>query len=68
MIVGTTLAVIGLTLAGLRFSWGSVQVLAPLIIGVVLIAIFLIYEVHMPIEREPTIPWEIVKNRTSLGG
>ncbi|KAH9951827.1 iron permease [Amylocystis lapponica] len=65
---GTTLAIISLTWAGIKHPWNSVQVLAPLIIGLVLIGCFFWYEARLPMEREPTIPWEVVKNRTSLGG
>ncbi|KAH9951826.1 MFS general substrate transporter [Amylocystis lapponica] len=68
VIAGTTLAIVGLTWAGISHPWNSVQVLAPLIIGLVLIGCFFWYEARLPMEREPTIPWEVVKNRTSLGG
>jgi len=66
IVVGTSLAVIGLTWAGIRFPWGSAQVLAPLIIGLVLVGVFLFYEAKVP--REPTIPWEVLNNRTGFSG
>ncbi|OBZ72796.1 putative transporter C3H1.06c [Grifola frondosa] len=66
VIAGTTLAIIGLTWGGIHYPWDSVHVLAPLIIGLFLICIFFIYERKIP--SEPTIPWEVVNNRTSLGG
>lgn len=66
MIAGTTLAIVGLTFGGAQFPWVSAQVLAPLIIGLALIGAFLLYEAKVPVE--PTIPWEVVSNRTSLGG
>ena len=66
MIAGTTLAIVGLTFGGAQFPWVSAQVLAPLIIGLALIGVFLLYEAKVPVE--PTIPWEVVSNRTSLGG
>jgi len=66
VIIGTTLAIVGLTFGGAQFPWISAQVLAPLIIGLLLIGVFLLYEVKVPIE--PTIPWALVSNRTSLGG
>lgn len=66
VIAGTTLAVTGLTFAGVRFPWDSAQVLAPLIIGLVLVAAFILYEAKVP--KEPSIPWEILTNRTTLSG
>ncbi|CAL1715143.1 unnamed protein product [Somion occarium] len=66
VIAGTTLAIVGLTFAGIRFPWGSAQVLAPLIIGMFLVGVFLLYEAKVP--KEPSIPWEILRNRTSLTG
>ncbi|KAI0080663.1 iron permease [Panus rudis PR-1116 ss-1] len=64
VIAGTTLAVVALTFAGGRFAWDSAQVLAPLIIGIALVFLFLWYEAKVP--TEPTIPWDILTNRTSL--
>lgn len=66
VIAGTTLAVVGLTFGGIRFPWNSAQVLAPLLIGLALIGVFFLYEAKIP--REPTIPWEILNNRTTIGG
>ncbi|KIJ30066.1 hypothetical protein M422DRAFT_268422 [Sphaerobolus stellatus SS14] len=66
VICGTTLAIIGLTWGGSRFPWNSAQVLAPLIIGLSLIAAFIVYEAK--VAKEPTIPWEIISNRVSFSG
>ncbi|KAI0088174.1 MFS general substrate transporter [Irpex rosettiformis] len=66
VICGTTLAVTGLTFGGGRFAWVSAEVLAPLIIGLILIVAFLYYEGVVP--KEPTIPWEVLSNRTTIGG
>ena len=66
VIAGTTLAVVGLTFGGGRYSWASSQVLAPLIIGLVTIAGFLLYDAK--VSKEPTIPFEVLSNRTSFGG
>lgn len=60
------MAITGLTFGGIRFPWDSAQVLAPLIIGLVTLCVFLLYERYVPVE--PSIPWEIVSNRTSLSG
>ncbi|KAJ7727424.1 iron permease [Mycena maculata] len=66
LIVGTGLAIIGLTWGGIRYSWASAQVLAPLIIGLSLIVVFGVYEATVPVA--PTIPRDVVGNRTSLSG
>jgi len=63
VISGTTLANVGLTFAGIRFPWGSVQVLAPLVIGLVTLGVFMVYEAF--VAKNPTIPWSIVASRTS---
>ena len=66
VICGTTLAVTGLTFGGGRFAWSSAEVLAPLIIGLILIVVFLYYDSVVP--KEPTIPLEVLSNRTTVGG
>ncbi|KAI0656482.1 MFS multidrug transporter [Cubamyces menziesii] len=66
VVAGTTLALIALTWGGITYPWVSTHVLAPLIIGGVLIVSFFLYETFVP--REPTLPLDVIKNRTSLGG
>ncbi|CDO75065.1 hypothetical protein BN946_scf184605.g6 [Trametes cinnabarina] len=66
VITGTTLALIGLTWGGVSFPWGSAHVLGPLIIGAVFLVIFFVYEFTVP--KEPTLPLDIMANRTSLSG
>ncbi|KAE9383729.1 iron permease [Gymnopus androsaceus JB14] len=66
VIIGTTLAIIGLTWGGIAFPWSSAHVLAPLVIGFVLVGVFLLYEFKVP--TEPTIPYDILSNRVSLYG
>ena len=70
---GFGLLVLALTWAGATYSWDSAYVLAPLIIGTVLIGVFAFYEKLMrPGEgflsrRWPTqqamIPWKLIANR-----
>ena len=60
------MAIVGLTFGGVRFPWNSGQVLAPLIIGFVLIGALIFYEAKIP--REPLIPWEVLTNRTTVAG
>ncbi|KAJ6620193.1 iron permease [Mycena sp. CBHHK59/15] len=64
VILGTGLAIIGMTWGGIRYPWASVEVLAPLIFGLSLLVIFAFYEAKVPIR--PTIPLDVVSNRTSL--
>ncbi|KAJ6609469.1 hypothetical protein B0H10DRAFT_2297310 [Mycena sp. CBHHK59/15] len=62
--VGAGLSVIGLVWGGVRYSWASVQVLAPLIIGLTLIVVFAIYEVKVP--SRSAIPSDTLKTRTGV--
>ena len=66
IIAGTTLALIALTWGGIRFPWNSAHVLAPLIVGLVLILLFFAYEWTVPIE--PTTPLDVMKSRTAVSG
>ncbi|KAI9056773.1 iron permease [Trametes sanguinea] len=66
IIVGTTLALIGLTWGGISFPWNSAHVLAPLVIGAVFMGVFFVFEFLVP--KEPTLPLDIMANRTSLSG
>ncbi|KAF7790410.1 hypothetical protein EIP86_001365 [Pleurotus ostreatoroseus] len=66
VVAGATLAITGLTFGGIRFPWNSAQVLAPLIIGLSLVATFLWYERKFP--KEPSIPWEVVSDTVCLSG
>ncbi|KAJ7595489.1 major facilitator superfamily domain-containing protein [Mycena floridula] len=64
VIAGTTLTNIGLAWGGVDSPWTSAKVLVPLILGLVLLGVFLLYEFKVPLE--PTIPYDVVSNRTSL--
>ncbi|KAJ6567339.1 major facilitator superfamily domain-containing protein [Mycena vulgaris] len=66
VIMGVGLATIGMTWGGIRYPWASAEVLAPLIIGFSLLGIFAVYEAKVP--ARPTIPLDVVGNRTSLSG
>ncbi|KAI0327038.1 iron permease [Cubamyces sp. BRFM 1775] len=66
IIAGTTLALLALTWGGIRYPWSSAHVLAPLILGGVLILTFFVYEHYVPIE--PTTPLDILQNWTALSG
>nr|VWO96716.1 DHA14-like major facilitator [Ganoderma boninense] len=62
----TTSALLGLTWGGIQFAWSSAQVLAPLIIGFVGLGAWVVYEIYVPVE--PTIPFRLLTNRTTLSG
>ncbi|KAH8827537.1 major facilitator superfamily domain-containing protein [Flagelloscypha sp. PMI_526] len=64
VITGTTLCNIGLSWAGVRYAWSDVHVLAPLIIGLALIVIFMIHQRYIP--SQPTVPRDVVGNRTTF--
>ncbi|KAG9050253.1 hypothetical protein FS837_006694 [Tulasnella sp. UAMH 9824] len=66
VIAGTTLNVIALTWAGVKHPWRSYQILLPLILGLVFIVGFFVYEAEVAVE--PVVPWELANNRTSFLG
>lgn len=66
VIAGTTMAVTGMTFAGVRYPWTSAKVLVPLILGLGFVGLFILYEGKIP--KEPSIPWEVLSNRTTLSG
>lgn len=66
IIASSSACVIGLTWGGVKFPWSSAHVLCPLIIGIVGIVLFLVYEAL--VAREPLVPFSLVSNRTSLSG
>ena len=66
IIAGTTLAIVGLTWGGTRYPWTDVRVLAPLIIGLVTMGAFVLYEIYVP--QYPSIPFKAIANHTSASG
>ncbi|KAF9064952.1 major facilitator superfamily domain-containing protein [Rhodocollybia butyracea] len=66
IIVGTMSVILALTLGGVRFPWSSVQVLVPLIIGIIAIVCFFVVEARWI--KEPTVPPFLFSNRTTLSG
>ncbi|KAI9024595.1 major facilitator superfamily domain-containing protein [Hyaloraphidium curvatum] len=59
-IVAITLFLLGLTFST-QYGWGSVQCLAPLLIGAALGAAFVLYEIKVP--AEPNVPMRLFKAR-----
>jgi len=52
------------TYGGTRYSWSSLRIIAPLVLGGVGMAAFQVFE-GSSYCIEPTIPWRLFKNRTS---
>ncbi|KAF8075325.1 MFS general substrate transporter [Lyophyllum atratum] len=57
---------LALTWGGIKFPWSSFHILVPLILGVVGLAFALFYEARWA--SQPTIPWVVLSNRTSMSG
>ncbi|KAJ7658380.1 iron permease [Mycena polygramma] len=64
--IGTGLALIGMTWGGIRYPWYSVAVITPLILGLVFLCGFVVYEIK--VAPHPTIPKDVASDRTSLSG
>lgn len=69
---GMGLLILALTWAGADYPWGSVQVIVPLALGLILTMGFILWQYMMvpgrviarklPFQR-PTIPWEMIRQR-----
>ncbi|KAL5513681.1 hypothetical protein ACEPAH_4080 [Sanghuangporus vaninii] len=67
LVVGSTTAVIlALTWGGIQFSWGSPRVLVPLIVGLVGLVAFVIYDAKVP--RLPLVPFKVLASKEALSG
>ncbi|KAH9836724.1 major facilitator superfamily domain-containing protein [Rhodofomes roseus] len=67
LVMGSTVAlVIGLTWGGVEYPWLSAQVLVPLIVGGIGMAIFMLYETLLA--THPLVPVRLIYNRTSISG
>ncbi|KAJ7773690.1 MFS general substrate transporter [Mycena maculata] len=66
VIASTTCCTLALTWGGAAAPWTSLQVLAPLWLGLIGLAIFLLYEGAVP--ADPLVPFVLMCNRTSLSG
>ena len=64
LVIGsTTSVVIGLTWGGVRYPWSSARVLSPLVIGLVGLGVFVIYEIYF---CKPLIVSPFVGTRQAL--
>lgn len=64
LIASTVLVLYVLTYAGSKYSWSNAQMIALLVIGLVLLILFGIYE-YSPLCGHPVIPPSLFGNRTS---
>ncbi|CAA7266894.1 unnamed protein product [Cyclocybe aegerita] len=66
IILSTTSCILALTWGGVQHPWVSAQVLAPLFIGILALVLSIVYEIRFA--SHPTIPFQLLANRTSLSG
>ncbi|KIJ29343.1 hypothetical protein M422DRAFT_269299 [Sphaerobolus stellatus SS14] len=67
IIIGSTAAcTIAINWGGVVAPWGAARVLVPLIVGLVGLCFFMLYESF--IAKEPLVPYSLITNRTSLSG
>ncbi|CDO74565.1 hypothetical protein BN946_scf184771.g1 [Trametes cinnabarina] len=66
VIASTTCIVLGLTWGGIKFPWSSAKVLVPLIVGLVGLAFFILYEAMWA--KNPIVPITLLQNRSSISG
>ncbi|KIJ59634.1 hypothetical protein HYDPIDRAFT_100308 [Hydnomerulius pinastri MD-312] len=67
LVVGSSIScTLALTWGGVTAPWNSVRVLAPLIIGLVGLVAFFIYEATVP--KNPLVPITLMTNRTGVSG
>ena len=67
IIMGSSTAfLLGLTWGGVRYEWSSARVITPIVLGLMGILAFMIYEAKVP--EEPTVPWRLLSNRTTISG
>lgn len=52
--------------AGIDVAWASYKTILPLVLGVIGLAVFFLYEFR--VAKEPMVPFELVNNRTSVLG
>ncbi|KIM86227.1 hypothetical protein PILCRDRAFT_65068 [Piloderma croceum F 1598] len=67
MVIAATCSItIALTFGGINFPWSSAHILAPLIIGLVGLITFIIYEAIWA--THPLVPFSLLSNRSSFSG
>ncbi|KAG8916188.1 hypothetical protein FRC01_003310 [Tulasnella sp. 417] len=66
ILLASTIILVALTWAGVKYPWASYHVLLPLLLGCLLTVAFFVYESKFAFE--PVVPWELVNNRTAFLG
>ncbi|KAI0729744.1 iron permease [Fomitopsis betulina] len=66
VIASTAACVIGLTWSGVQYAWTSAPVLVPLILGLVGLGIFIVYERVFPVH--PLVPSVLLSTLTGISG
>ena len=66
IIAASSSALLGLTWGGVQFSWTSVQVLVPLILGLCGMVLWVIYEIR--VAAQPILSSRFFSNRTTVSG
>ncbi|KAJ6515187.1 iron permease [Mycena vitilis] len=66
IVAAATSTIIGLTWGGIQFAWGSAHVLVPLILGILGMGGFLVYEGRYA--KYPMVPFSLLSSRTGLSG
>ncbi|KUJ13544.1 MFS general substrate transporter [Mollisia scopiformis] len=63
LVSSATSTLIAISWGGIMFSWSSAHTLAPLLIGIAGIAVFVLWEIYFA--KHPLIPMSIFNNRTA---
>jgi len=67
LVIGsTTSVVIGLTWGGVRYPWSSAHVLSPLVIGLIGLGVFIVYEIYLC--KPPVVPIVLRTKWTGASG
>ncbi|GBE77394.1 Efflux pump FUS6 [Sparassis crispa] len=66
VIPASTSLMIALTWGGVQYPWSSPRVLVPLVLGIVGLGVFLLYEAMLA--KHPIVPFSLMSTRTGLSG
>ncbi|KAI9566089.1 major facilitator superfamily domain-containing protein [Boletus coccyginus] len=67
LVISSTAAyTIGLTWGGVIAPWGSIKVLVPLVLGLIGLGVFVVYEATLA--EHPLVPFSLMENLTSFSG
>ncbi|KAL1898142.1 hypothetical protein Sste5346_003544 [Sporothrix stenoceras] len=60
---GLVLLLLGFTWGQGTYPWSSAHVIAPIVVGAVLVAVFFLYQIYMPL-KQPLMPIKLLKIQT----